>query len=140
MLGLYFSGTGNTKHCIETFLNNIGKDYELCSVEDNFAIELMGKHDEIVLAYPVYYSNVPKPIRDFIENNQQVFKGKSIFIIATMAMFSGDGAGVAARLLKKNGAAILGGLHIKMPDNIGSAWPRRQSAQPYSILQKGGSA
>ena len=35
-----------------------------------------------------------------------------------MGAFSGDGAGCAARLLKKYGALILGGLHIKMPDSV----------------------
>ena len=36
-----------------------------------------------------------------------------------MGLFSGDGAGCAARLFKKYGAKISGGLHIKMPDCIG---------------------
>lgn len=35
-----------------------------------------------------------------------------------MGLFSGDGAGVSARLLKKYGAEIIGGLHIKMPDAV----------------------
>ena len=35
-----------------------------------------------------------------------------------MGAFSGDGAGCTARLLKKYGASILGGLHIKMPDSV----------------------
>jgi hypothetical protein len=36
-----------------------------------------------------------------------------------MGLFSGDGTGCSARLLKKYGAKIVGGLHIKMPDCIG---------------------
>lgn len=35
-----------------------------------------------------------------------------------MGVFSGDGAGCAARLLKKHGAKIIGGLHIRMPDAV----------------------
>lgn len=35
-----------------------------------------------------------------------------------MGLFSGDGAGILAPLLKKNGAVIIGGLHLKMPDSI----------------------
>lgn len=35
-----------------------------------------------------------------------------------MGLFSGDGAGLASRLMKKYGAHIIGGLHIKMPDCI----------------------
>lgn len=119
MLGIYFSGTGNSQYCIETFLRHTGKPFALCAVEDSHAAQQIALHEEIVLAYPVYYSNVPKIVRDFIENNNARFQGKRCFVIATMAMFSGDGAGVAVRLLEKCGAVILGGLHIKMPDNIG---------------------
>ena len=43
---------------------------------------------------------------------------KKVFIIATMALFSGDGAGVLGRLLKQYGAKIIGGLHLQMPDSI----------------------
>ena len=46
------------------------------------------------------------------------WKGKRVFIIATMGLFSGDGAGVAARLFKRYGAQVWGGLHLKMPDCI----------------------
>lgn len=35
-----------------------------------------------------------------------------------MGVFSGDGAGCTARLLKKCGATILGGVHIRMPDAV----------------------
>lgn len=37
---------------------------------------------------------------------------------ATMGLFSGDGAGCSARLLKKYGAKVVGGLHIHMPDSV----------------------
>ena len=48
-----------------------------------------------------------------------VFKNKNIFIIGTMGLFSGDGAGCGGRLLKSCGANIIGSLHLKMPDCIG---------------------
>ena len=35
-----------------------------------------------------------------------------------MGLFSGDGAGILARRLRKYGAQIIGGLHLKMPDSI----------------------
>lgn len=35
-----------------------------------------------------------------------------------MGLFSGDGSGCGVRLLKKYGATIIGGLHLKMPDCI----------------------
>ena len=45
-------------------------------------------------------------------------EGKRVFCLATMGAFSGDGAGCSARLLKKCGATVLGGLHLKMPDSV----------------------
>lgn len=119
MTGIYFSGTGNTRYCIKRFLEKLGADGRAFPIEDAAAAQAITKDNEIVFAYPVYYSNIPKIIRDFIEENKTLWQGKRIFIIATMGLFSGDGAGVSARLFKKYGAEISGGLHLKMPDCIG---------------------
>ena len=74
MIGIYLSGTGNTKHCIE---------------------KLMELLDQSAQTIPI--------------------EGKET---ATMGLFSGDGAGCSARLLKKYGAKVVGGLHIHMPDSV----------------------
>lgn len=118
MVGIYFSGTGNTKHCADYFLTQLGSGATY-SIEDKNAISAIEANEEIVFAYPIYYSNLPKIVRDFIINNAELWQGKKIFIVATMGLFSGDGAGCSARLFKKFGARILGGLHLKMPDCIG---------------------
>lgn len=118
MVGIYFSGTGNTKHCVTKFLSECSSSPKAFSIEDSGAIQAIKNDSVIVFAYPVYFSNLPKIVRDFIVNNQNVFIGKNIFIIATMGLFSGDGAGCSARLFSKYGANIIGGLHLKMSDCI----------------------
>lgn len=118
MVGIYFSGTGNTKFCIQKFVSFLGKDIKTISIEDKNALSEIKNNKNIILAYPIYYSNLPKIVSTFLVHNKNLFKGKRIFIIATMALFSGDGTGCSARLLKKFGANIIGGLHIKMPDCI----------------------
>ncbi len=118
MIGIYFSGTGNTKYCIEKFLSAYDGTANVVPLEDPAASNEITRHQDIVLAYPIYYSNLPKIVRDFITENRGIWEGKRIFIIAAMGLFSGDGAGLSARLLKKYGAQILGGLHVKMPDCI----------------------
>lgn len=118
MLGIYFSGTGNTKYCLERFLDYYDGSQPV-SIESPNAIEAIRKSQNIVFGYPIYYSNIPKIVRDYIYQNRVDFKNKRIFIICTMGLFSGDGAGCSARLLKKCGANIVGGLHLKMPDCIG---------------------
>ena len=117
MIGIYFSGTGNTKFCVDKFLKEYDCSKNSFSIEDSEALERIKNDNEIVMGYPVQYSNIPKILRDYIVNNRYVWKGKNIFIIATMGLFSGDGAGILARLLKNYGAVIVGGLHLNMPDS-----------------------
>ncbi len=129
MIGVYFSGTGNTKYCIEKFLSLYDDTAKTIALEDASVTNEIIQQSDIVLAYPIYYSNLPKIVRDFIVNNSRIWNGKRIFIISTMGLFSGDGAGLAARLLKKYGAQIIGGLHIKMPDCICDIKALKRSVQ-----------
>lgn len=118
IIGIYFSGTGNTKYCVERFITEYRNGNHFYSIESPEALKQIENNDEIVIGYPVQYSNIPKILRDYITAHQNVWKEKKIFIIATMGLFSGDGAGMLARLLSSYGAVITGGLHLKMPDCI----------------------
>lgn len=118
MVGVYLSGTGNTKHCIEKFAQLLDKKTETIPLEDKSVVEKIKNNDTIILAYPIQYSNLPYMVRDFIKSNSSLWKNKKIIIIVTMGAFSGDGAGCAARLLNDYGAVILGGLHLQMPDSV----------------------
>ena len=129
MICVYFSGTGNTKHCAKYLLHQLDCNGSSYSIEDKTVLYNIKNNKEIIFAYPVYYSDLPQIVRDFINDNFSIWKGKKIFIIATMGLFSGDGAGCAARLFKKYGAEVLGGLHIKMPDCIGDVKVLKKSLQ-----------
>lgn len=129
MTGLFFSGTGNTEFCISHFLSGISRENHLFSIEDKNSVSAISGCEDIVFAYPVYYSNLPKIVHDFIVRNKTLWQGKNLFIIATMGAFSGDGAGVSARLFKKYGANIIGGIHIKMPDCIGDVKALKKSSE-----------
>lgn len=118
MLGIYFSGSGNTKHCTELMVQLLDAEGRSVPMESEAAERLLTQHDCIVLGYPVYYSNVPVVVRDFIIAHSALWRGKQVFCLATMGLFSGDGAGCSARLLKRYGAQVIGGLHLKMPDCI----------------------
>ena len=141
MTAIYFSGTGNSRHAIEYFC----KEYDaitqtdaapqpnttpqttpvpqpatpIYSIEDSRAAEAAKNADMIIFAYPIQFSTVPKIMRDYVTENKEIWKGKKVFMIATMGLFSGDGAGYLGRLLKRYGAEVVGGLHLKMPDSIG---------------------
>lgn len=119
MIGVYFSGTGNTKFCVGRFLAEYDHSENIFSIEEKGTLDIIQNNHEIVIGYPVQYSNIPKVLRDYVISNQYIWKGKKIFIIATMGLFCGDGAGILARLLSGCDAVIVGGLHLKMPDSIG---------------------
>lgn len=118
MIGLYFSGTGNSKWAAQRLLQECGFAGESCAIEEEQAAEMLAAHEEVLFAYPVQYSALPKLVSDFVQTHAALWQGKRVFVIATMALFSGDGAGVLARELKKHGAIITGGLHLQMPDSI----------------------
>lgn len=118
MLGIYLSGTGNTRHCTEKLVHLLDGNAQAVPMEERQAAELLSQHDFIIFGYPVQYSNAPVMVRDFIKSHAELWKEKKVLCLATMGLFSGDGAGCGARLLKKYGAEIVGGLHLCMPDSI----------------------
>lgn len=118
MIGIYFSGTGNTKYCVERFLKSRGESGGMFSVEEEEAAGRLSEERDILLAYPIYYSSLPGIMEDFIRENKDRWKDKNVFVLSTMALFSGDGSGLGARLVKKYGAVVAGGLHVVMPDCI----------------------
>jgi ferredoxin/flavodoxin len=119
MTGLYFSGTGNSRHAVEEFMRHTGPAAEAFSIETPGLDALLASEDTIVLGYPTCFSNMPLIVRDFIKSNPALFAGKRVFLISTMGLWSGDGTGCAARLLRRTGTEIVGGLQLKMPDSIG---------------------
>ena len=119
MVGIYFSGTGNSRYVAEMFCSEYDEAAKAFSIEDDNVIEAVRNEEIIAIAYPVQYSTVPKILRDFIIEHKELWENKKVFVIATMGLFSGDGAGILGRLLQQYGAEIIGGLHLKMPDSIG---------------------
>ena len=118
MTGIYMSGTGNTRHCVEKILSELDPEAKCVPIESESAIEAVGDSDEVILAYPTQFSNVPFMVKDFVRSNPDLWRGKKVFLITTMGAFSGDGTGCCARILKKYGAIILGGMQIHMPDAV----------------------
>lgn len=119
MVGIYFSGTGNSRYAAKMFCSEYDKTAKVFSIEDDNVTQAVRNEEMLVFAYPVQYSTVPKILRDFIIENKDLWQYKKVFVIATMGLFSGDGSGILGRFLHQYGAKIIGGLHLKMPDSIG---------------------
>lgn len=136
MNAIYLSGTGNTKHVVTLLLDELGMDSRIYPIESPDVLKAF-EDDELILAYPTMFSNIPYLVRDFINSNQEAWKGKNVFLITTMGLFAGDGTGCAARLLKKYGAEITGGLQIVMPDSIGDCKALKKTReQNKAIIDK----
>lgn len=117
MLMLYFSGTGNSKYIAEKFSE---KTKSICySIEDkiDFKNEIK-KHDTIGFCYPIYASNVPRIMREFVEKNKESLRYKKLIIFCTQLMFSGDGARVFTDLLPNGYGEVIYAEHFNMPNNI----------------------
>lgn len=73
-----FCGTGNTKFCVDKFLKEYDHSENVFSIEDNRTLKEIENHNEIVIGYPVQYSNIPKILRDYIVDNQHIWRGKNM--------------------------------------------------------------
>ncbi|MFA6586661.1 MAG: EFR1 family ferrodoxin [Bacilli bacterium] len=137
MVGIYFSGTGNSKHCLTFLLSLLDEKASSLPMEDKKAVEEISKEDTVYISYPTQFSNAPLYVRDFVWNNSVLWKNKKVFLINTMGAFSGDGTGCLARILKKLGAVILGGVQIRMPDSVADSKALKKSlSQNQEIVKK----
>lgn len=117
----YFSGTGNTRYvtlalCKKLKINFDTAAYDICSGK-NHALPLK-EADLIMLAFPVYGSSPPLPMRRFVYANAEAIAGKQVAVICTQFMFSGDGAASLGRSVEKLGGKVVFAEHFIMPNNI----------------------
>ncbi|MBE0700970.1 MAG: 4Fe-4S binding protein [Acholeplasmataceae bacterium] len=116
-----FSGTGNTYFIgrkIQDELKENGIFCDLFTVEKKHDDDiLVDTYDVIGLGYPIYGSDVPQPIRKWI-NGLKMHNSKRAFVFCTQMMYSGDGAAYGGRLLEKKGFVIRQQAHFNMPNNI----------------------
>lgn len=78
MIGIYLSGTGNTKHCVEELVYLIDDKSKCLPLENPQIIDLLKEEDVIFLGYPTQFSNAPFMVRDFIVKNSSLWKGKNL--------------------------------------------------------------
>ena len=73
MIGIYFSGTGNSKYCIEKFLQEYDSGAEAFSIENEELLIKIREHEDLVFSYPVQFSNLPKIVKDFVDQHHQLW-------------------------------------------------------------------
>lgn len=81
MTGIFFSGTGNTKYCVEKFLEEYDNTAQAFSIEENNVVQKIIESQDIVFGYPVQFSNIPKILKDFIASNSDIWKNKKYLLL-----------------------------------------------------------
>ena len=64
MIGIYLSGTGNTKHCIEKLTKLLDRSAKTMPLECEDVVEEIRNTTTILLGYPIQYSNAPYMVRE----------------------------------------------------------------------------
>jgi len=122
----YFSGTGNTWWCAQEIQKQFNAENNDCSAIsiEQAATEMVKTacrdSDIIGIGYPIYGSDLPQPMKDFIdvtlpENSEGQTK---LFTFCTQLLFSGDGAYVYHDELQRKNWEISWSVHLRMPNNI----------------------
>ena len=121
----YFSGTGNTWWCAKTLskqLQELGISLSIQSIEQvdrNSTLALIETSEFIGLAYPIYGSDLPEIMKEFVDDLLPLnSEKKPLFVFCTQLMFSGDGCYVYAPSLARKQYQIIYSEHICMPNNV----------------------
>ena len=72
MNAIYLSGSGNTKHIVGLLLDELGNKGLMAPIESDEALKAI-EGDELVIAYPTMFSNIPYLVRDFINSHQEAW-------------------------------------------------------------------
>jgi len=123
---IYFSGTGNTEFVVNEIglgFKAKGCEFNAVSIEkfDSGGASLVKDADFIIFGYPIYGSMAPRIIREFIAEHHNLFAGKTVGVIITQLLFSGDGGAYFARVLRGFGIKVVDITHFNMPSNLSDA-------------------
>ncbi len=117
----YFSGTGNTKFVATYLVRKLSVFFDVdmfdITQKADFAAEISGA-DIVLVAFPIYGSSPPIPMRNFVHRYGKEFYAKTVAIAETQYFFSGDGSASLGRTLRKKGAIVKYAEHFNMPNNI----------------------
>jgi ferredoxin/flavodoxin len=143
----YFSGTGNTWWVSEELAKALTRDsqkvkaYSIEALTAHEADQLIQHADLTGFGYPIHGSDIPLPMKRFIDQLPQV-QNKSAFVFCTQWLWSGDGAAIGAAMLEEKGYSVYWGEHFYMPNNVSVSIIRlpytNKPARLNSILNRTG--
>jgi len=142
----YFSGTGNTKwvadrikKCLEAAEIDT-RTVSIDTLDDKKAAWHLKSADIVGFGYPIYGSDLPEPMKQFIDALPKVNYERPAFVFCTQIIFSGDGAWVYKKQIAEKALNITQTAHINMPNNLSTGRILFKAPPPDRILKKLGKA
>jgi flavodoxin/ferredoxin len=120
----FFSGTGNTWWVAQQLVNALENEqfqvnaHSIEQVTSAQVKPLIEQSDIVGLGYPIYGSDAPLLMQDFITNLPESKQTKPMLVFVTQAAWSGDGAYFIRPLVEAKGYHIRWAVHFNMPNNI----------------------
>lgn len=123
----YFSGTGNTwwvSSQLKMELENLGHTLEMYSLENSalkeegFVSKKIGEANHIIIGYPVYGSDLPANMKNFVNNMPDVPDNKSFSAFCTQASFSGDACIYFKQKIEEKGYKFQQSFQMKLTTNF----------------------
>lgn len=148
----YFSGTGNTwwvADKIKKLLDSRNINADTVSIEsistncipDTKRADWLIKSSDIVFfGWPIYGSDLPKPMKVFIDGLNPLGTAKHVHTFCTQLVFSGDGAWLYHKEFEAKNMIIDSCAHFSMPSNVsifhGIMGPPKTEDKAKKILAK----
>ncbi len=120
----YFSGTGNTWWVADRIIRHLdagninASAVSIDTLTPKKADWWIKTADLVLFGWPVYGSDLPEPVKRFIDALPVNEKGKHVHLFCTQMGFSGDGAWTAHKRLKAKGLIVDTAEHFTMPSNM----------------------
>lgn len=125
----FFSGTGNSLLLARYVAEGLRAElYPMGMFRDQEAVETDA--NQIGIVFPVYYSDAPLIVREFIGKLQNL-PGKSVFAVCTHGGAAGDALRTVRELVEARGASLAAAFGVPMPQNSFYKWyenPGRRQA------------
>ncbi len=116
---IYFTGTGNTKRTLDFAKSNIPSSDE-CDVFNVLTDKVLNidEYDALMIFYPIYGFNAPKPIIDYVKKIQKGSQVKKCLVMKNSGehLFWNNGSSLyLSSLLKRRNIHLVSEYHYLMP-------------------------
>lgn len=114
---IYFSGTGNSKRILDFAKASIPFECDVFDVTKDDVVD-MASYDYLMVFYPIYGFNAPKPIIDYVKKIKKVEQNKLCLVMKDSGehLFWNNGSSLYLRsILKRRNISLASEYHYLMP-------------------------